>query len=184
MTLVLDVDGVIADFCGAVDDVVRKLNEKYVPTWQHWEVEKNIPAFCVPIVQQELCKPGFAFNMRAFPGAVEAVRAALDEGLDIVFGTAPMSGSRTWADDRREWLYERFGHVEVVSLDNKFRIRGDALCDDKPGHLEAWPTNARYLVDRPYNQGALPFTHHRIDHVRAAIEMYRAGVVVGKHVFQ
>lgn len=154
-TLLLDVDGVIADFCGGVDLFAAQIGAP-ASEWLHWKLEDNFPEHKQAILEA-VRAVGFAYRLPEVPLAVEAVRKLLAAGcVRVVFVTAPMSGSATWCSERVQWLEERFGPVEIVFASKKDLIKGDLFVDDNPDNVRSWwdanPTAKAYLVRRPYNK--------------------------------
>jgi 5'(3')-deoxyribonucleotidase len=169
--LLLDVDGVIADFCRSVDDLL--IRDGHRPAkWLSWELDANIPPCCTEYVLERLQSPGYALRIPEIPGAVDAVRRAIRNGIPIAFVTTPMAGSRTWAGDREVWLRDRFGlKPAIIHTDHKDLIRGDLLVDDKIAHVEDFPGPA-LLVRRSYNVADPIALRCGVDHVADAITIY------------
>lgn len=159
--VLLDVDGVIADFVGAsLDAIERHMGIRFaadqvtsydfrsLPGWdsikdRFWELTRSI---------------GFCQKIEPFPGAVEGV-GRLREVATVEFLTSPMHGSPTWVHERDFWLERHFGahHRDVMHVRKKERVRGDFLVDDSADKVESWRKahldGVGIVWTRPYNGG-------------------------------
>ena len=143
-SVLLDVDGVLADFVQAALDHLHALaGHRVDPTIiTTWEMFDSVPA---PFkswrgtVYGRLADPGGCFNIPIYPGAQEGV-ALLREIADITVVTSPFEGSPTWMHEREQWLTHHFGidRKHVIHASEKYRVHGDVFIDDKPDHLRAW----------------------------------------------
>jgi len=148
--VLLDVDGVIADFVQLMVNAVRNLKLSDVPiTWRpaHWDVAKELGLTRKQedAVYDVLRLPGSANMLHPLPGAIQGVKK-LAGLFDVAFVTTPLDGGQTWCFDRIEWLVRHFGEElgnRWVFTENKYLIYGDFLVDDKPSHCldfkKAWP---------------------------------------------
>jgi 5'(3')-deoxyribonucleotidase len=119
-TVLLDVDGILANFTLAAVSLVNEITgKKYKPSdITTWEVFDSIPVY---------------------EGAVEGVKK-LKELADIICVTSPFNGSPTWAHERELWLERHFGAdiSYVIHTRHKERIHGDIFIDDKYEHVRSW----------------------------------------------
>jgi len=116
------------------------------------------------IILGELAKPGFASTLDVTPGAQEAIEF-LASKYEVVFVTAPLQESDTWAKDRRVWIRKYFGHVleeSSISTSHKHVIDGDYLIEDNIITAKLWKADrlsrckghryiAPLLYSWPYN---------------------------------
>lgn len=169
-TWLLDVDGVIADFCGGVDAFVTKWGAEK-REWRHWGIKNVYPVHADELISR-VRDAGFAATLPEIPRAVESVRRLIATGARVVFVTSPMSDSPTWCFDRKTWLADRFGDVEIVFAKRKDLVRGDVFVDDTPEHVSAWwdrnPSARAFLVRQRYNAAWHP-ANFAVDDVGAAI---------------
>lgn len=145
MTWLIDVDGVLADFCGhflmAAEAVTgRTLNRQALH--KVWEVETALGL--TPIEEHRAYKlirtPGTAQGLTAYPGAVEAV-LQLATRRDVYFVTSPLQGAPTWVHDREAWLVKHFGQTlgrKVIHTKHKHMVGGDVLWDDSASNIKSW----------------------------------------------
>jgi 5'(3')-deoxyribonucleotidase len=159
--LLLDVDGVIANFAGAAVRVMNKISgmgilEEQIREWdvttmlddeEHRRASKD--AFN---------EAGFASTFESYDGSVDAVHR-LREITELHFVTAPTVTNPTWVHDRVNWLAKHFGvdPRDVHHTAKKWVLYGDVMIDDHPVNLEPWlqhwPGKLALLWDRSYNQG-------------------------------
>jgi 5'(3')-deoxyribonucleotidase len=143
-TVLLDVDGVLADFTLAACELVfqvtgRRYGPEAVTTW---EVFDSLPE---PQAKEDVYRilkgRGGCSSIPVYAGAQEGV-AKLREIADITIVTSPFSGSETWVHERNAWLETHFGidAHDVIHAKKKGRIHGDVFLDDKPEHVEDWLT--------------------------------------------
>lgn len=155
--VLLDVDGVLADFVSSAARVVERVTGAPLPVdaLEEWDIFRSYPKE----VQNEIygaCKTeGWCLALEPYQGAVDFVRR-LDEVADVYFVTSPMGGPH-WAYEREQWLKKHFGthHHKVVSTNAKYLCVGDVFVDDKFSHVEKWSKFHRpgigVLWTQPYN---------------------------------
>ena len=157
--VLLDVDGVLADFLTPSLGLIEKLTgRKYtvdeMVTWDIFEVvgkEWEQPFF-------EACnQPGFAASLDVYQGAKEGV-ARLHEIAEVYIVTSPLNHNPTWTHEREKWLKQHFDipHNRVVHTSAKHLCIGDALIDDRPYNVQKWgyehPAGTGLLWDAPWNR--------------------------------
>lgn len=157
--VLLDVDGVLADFLSPALDVVerltgRKYSTEEMTTWDIFEIvgkEWEQPFF-------EACnQPNFAANLTVYPGAQEGVRR-LQEIAEVYIVTSPLNHNPTWTYERERWLRDHFDipHGRIVHTSAKHLCVGDALIDDRPYNVQKWayghPNGTGLLWDAPWNR--------------------------------
>jgi 5'(3')-deoxyribonucleotidase len=157
-TILLDVDGVIADFCGSALEVIKQLGHgEFLPDHVvEFAMELLVPEHARPSFLERLQADGFCSALAPYDGAQDFVRELRSLG-EVVVVTAPMPGSTSWRVERESWLQRHFGLTYVVSTHEKHTVRGDFLIEDKwenaVGWAEAHPMGRVLLLDRPYNRG-------------------------------
>ncbi len=170
-----DVDGVIADFTGAVlrlaNDVCARRQEVPRP-FTHVDVDQWSFKDALQLTDTEwrhvvfgINEPGFAIGLGSITGSTAAIMQ-LAKTTDLYFLTSPWYSSPTWCHERTDWLCNRFGKEQgrkVIHTSHKGLIRGDFLIDDKPGNINDWVREQlprqrydnrwqAFLWDAPYNQ--------------------------------
>lgn len=142
--LLIDCDGVLADFMGAVLPLIeRLLGRPFDPTtelttWDLFEAPAILP------IAHELraCidAPGFCLDFALLPGGAEGLARVRELTDDVVCVTSPWSTSRTWAHDRTEWLISKldFTRDKIDHSRGKYRIDGDVFVDDHANNVVTW----------------------------------------------
>lgn len=142
-TVLVDCDGVLADFAAAALKVLyEETGHQYsTDAIKTWEIFDSLPE--PPEVKTQvydiLKGPGGCSSIPVYPGALEGLRK-LKQYADIIVVTSPFKGSATWAHEREEWLENIFGDVisYVVHTHHKERIHGEIFIDDKVSHVIEW----------------------------------------------
>lgn len=108
MIVFLDMDGVLADFDGAIPPGSGE----------------DPP---------EMFVPGFFRNLKVMPGAAAAVGALMaDPRYEVYIGSKPTTKATTCATEKYEWVGEHFPKLlrRIVLVCDKRLLRGDFLVDD------------------------------------------------------
>ena len=167
--LLMDCDGVLADFVGGTAKLYnritgRKLDPASIKVWDftgslEFETPEQREYF-----EHLLRSPGFAMHLEPLSGSREAV-AILKNLVDLHIVTSPLSDSTTWVHERVEWLKLHYGidKKHIHHSDTKFVYSGDLFVDDKPEHVRAWdeenPNGMALLWSTPGNQGEKDVTY-------------------------
>lgn len=139
-TLLLDVDGVVADCATQIHKFAQNLLGRQVPTpdaWEHYDFTQSLK---LSEQEEEMFFAAakhayFPRLIELYPGAFTQVQA-LKRRYDIAFVTSPWSGNPIWQFARTCLLDEFELPVIHIDKDQKYRIRGDVLVDDRPETLE------------------------------------------------
>ena len=157
-TILLDVDGVCADFTGMVRRIVASIGGTMPDPVTEWDFIKALPRDVRYAVEDALEGDGPWMDMEPIPGALDAVKAFRNAGHRVVFVTSPWASCTDWAYIRTGWLRRNMGAgmQDVVIASAKELVRGDVFVDDKPENVLGWmkqnPRRAVMLWDAPYNQ--------------------------------
>lgn len=157
--VLLDVDGVLADFISAIREQLC-LPENWAPRQWALEADALIRALPPGRLSDVLSRPGLAAGLRPYPDAREAVEMLRSAQHDVWFCTSPMRSSPTWCYERANWLVKHFGEEQggkVIFTTAKHLVRGDVLIDDHPGNVALFRESGRdaYLIGRPWNGGSV-----------------------------
>jgi len=168
--ILLDVDGVVADFTKGVEDATNhKFSKEDLKVWDildKLDPEKKEHALEV------LTEPEFWRNLPIIDGAQEVVNSWDSLGHDITWVTSPWVSCESWESARRDWLDMHFGlgtkGHHYIPTSSKGKIVGDVFIDDKPKNVTEWmaahPQGKAFIFDAPHNQsfhGAPRFTWKR-----------------------
>ena len=162
-TLLLDCDGVLADFVSAYLKIVEfQLGRSHTPAEvTRWDINASLGITGVDSSNVKRAignAPRLARNLAVYDGAKYGVSELLDL-TDLYIVTSPWNSNPTWTHDREAWLFENFGirSNRVIHTSAKHMVRGDILVDDKTETLVEWrdahPTGIPVMWSTPHNQG-------------------------------
>lgn len=162
-TILVDVDGVLADFATGGCRWARVLGapDSLTPaTLGNYRIESYVPATARKKWWTRVTARGFCLSLKPMPGALEAVMELRRLG-DVVALTAPMD-SPHWSYERMEWLRDHFDFARenVISTSGKRWVPGQFFADDTIDQLQDWTDRwgsrgGAFLIDAPYNEGQL-----------------------------
>jgi 5'(3')-deoxyribonucleotidase len=175
MRILLDVDGVIADFEGWAHEIALRLwpnRQLKVQVPEAWGFRERYRLSNAEFWQLELeLARASARTMQLIPGALNGVQY-LAHHHEVFFVTAPYKINRSWEADRRDWLHHYFGRAamkRVVSTSCKYLVSGDVLIDDRIDNLWAWSADhpggrcvwfrREDTVPHWYNRGQIDLVH-------------------------
>ncbi len=142
--VLLDVDGVLADFIGGA---LKLINSQWGTEYLPEQVTQFDFAASLGMTKERAAEakrlisaaPHLARTLDVYPGAIEGVRQ-LREVADIYIVTSPWNSNPTWTHDRERWLKEHFDipHSHVIHTSAKHVCGGDFLVDDRTETLPQW----------------------------------------------
>lgn len=162
MRILVDMDGVIADFDG---EFLKRWRERYpdklyVPFKERrtFYVRDSYPNELKPLVTEILLEPDFFREMMPMDGAREALFEMQGMGLEVFICTSPFSTYKNCVLEKYEWMENHLGPdwiKYIILTKDKTIIKADYLIDDKPEitGMEKAPAWEHVLYDRPYNRG-------------------------------
>lgn len=178
MRILLDVDGVLADWHG---HLVNRINDAFGSSVRPEDITEfycveQLTILALATANKSLGSDSdeilaavewaayesdyFYATLPVIPGTQEAVARARRLGHQVFFVTSPISTMPTWAFTRTEWLKKHFEakDEEIVITKSKHVVYGDVLVDDKPKNVLKWveswrDTSSRgFLLKKPYNK--------------------------------
>lgn len=164
-TVLVDLDGVLADFEGAV--AARVLADHGFLHTIHPRDRRGFSfvddytarfgAGFAAGIKPLMHEAGFYETLRPLPGAVDGVGELIARGWHVVICTAPSLTNPTCASDKFRWVATHLGdeHARrVVVTKDKTLVAGRFLLDDNPevsgAHPPVW---THLLVGTPANTG-------------------------------
>lgn len=172
MRILLDVDGVLADWHSAAltvcNEIVRLQTGSSEKGYLHDDVDEwalvgwikaRHPEFDSDAFNARVDSTGWVSGLLPYPGAVSGVRALAEiPNAEVVYVTSPTASNPTWHFERTNWLRSHFGAEkrQIVATSAKHLIRGDLFVDDKVANVDSWDAansdGMAVLFDRPYNK--------------------------------
>jgi 5'-nucleotidase len=161
MRILIDMDGVIADFEG---DFLRRWIElhpekSFIPLEERkgFYVKSQYPKEYHTFVEEIYHGCGFYQNLPPIPGSLEALKELQASKHDILLCTSPMLPKyENCVLEKYHWVYDRLGEHwvnNIVLTKDKTIVKGDVLIDDKPeikGLVD--PEWEHVIYDQPYNR--------------------------------
>ncbi len=162
MRILIDMDGVIADFD---QEFLQRWQERhprefYIPIEKRtkYYVRDEYPDELKPFVAEILLESSFFEKMIMVPGAKEALEEMNARGFEVFICTSPLSTYGNCVLEKYKWVENFLGPEwvkKIILTKDKTIIKADILIDDKPEvtGTEKEPSWEHILYDRPYNQG-------------------------------
>jgi 5'-nucleotidase len=160
MRILVDMDGVLADFeQGFLDRWrARHPDQPYVPLEERtaFYILDQYPQHLKPLIREIQYEPGFIRELPPIPGAVAAMDAMRDAGLEVFICSSPFTEYENCVGEKYAWVDAHLGQrwiPRIVLAKDKTLIKGDVLIDDRPvvdGVAE--PSWEHVLFDQPYNR--------------------------------
>lgn len=141
MVILMDVDGVCADFIGAC---LNFINDKHKTNYTNDDINQDIRKTLSHLWDDDCEKmiksPGFCESLSIIPGCLEAYEYFRKTGYRIVFCTTPYRNAPHWPHERFLWLKKHFKieREDLIFATDKRFVHGVALIDDKPSNVISW----------------------------------------------
>lgn len=160
MLILLDMDGVLADFDQGFLNAWKQQHpdKPFVEIAQrkHFYIDDDYPEDCRAFVEKIFVAQGFYAGLPPITGAIEGVRAMLAAGHDVCICTAPHTQYRYCVPEKYEWVERHLGSEfirRIIVTKDKTLVYGDVLMDDRPT-IEGYriPSWRHVIYDQPYNR--------------------------------
>lgn len=169
--ILLDVDGVLADFTNALASELSKMGHRHESgriynddDLTEWDLKACYPRSAHRAIEQVMNRPGFFASIPRYPGAQKFYKALRKRGEVIAVTTVKGRAMQ----ERYDWLIGLgFADPEIVLVDehhHKAAVPGDAIIDDRIETLEACPHKIRIVFDRPWNRRSVVGVARAVDY--------------------
>ena len=154
--VLVDMDGVLADFDRAVIEALRPTCPDIQPPTTSHRIRSQNPQYEAEI-RQVTGAPGFFRDLKPIDGAFEGWQRLKDLGYHPRICSSPLVWHTQCEQEKRAWLTAHLGPdvaEEAHIVQNKCTCPGLALIDDIPALACApapWP---HIVFDHPYNRAA------------------------------
>lgn len=186
MRILVDMDGVLADFEGSFLQKWRAAHpdEFYMPLHERKSmyVTEEYPKRLRKKIWSIFTMPRFFLDLEPIPGGRQALETMRDHGHEVFICTAPLIDYENCVLEKHHWVATHLGRdwvQRVILTTDKTLVKGDILIDDKP-HItgvEHPPLWEHVLYDQPYNR-------HVTDKRRLTWEDWHRVIAPAKAVLQ
>ena len=159
--ILLDIDGVCADFVGPVLSAARTIMGRpdlTIDMVDQWELTRALGMTDAQSDQLDhaISARGFCASLAPYPGAIAGVQA-LQEFADVYACTSPWDGDY-WHREREQWCVKILGIPRNRIMQGAAKAEllfGNALVEDKTQTLRDWWEPDRgalaVLMEQPWN---------------------------------
>lgn len=159
MLVLVDQDGVLADFDAGVNRALRRQHPGLPiidPALRRsFHLRDDYPAEYLEEIREIQASAGFIVGLEPMPGALEAMRDMLAIGHDVRICTAPLTQFTNCVAEKFQWVQDHLGHAwlhRIVLTKDKTLVRGDVLIDDCPEVVGTLVPSWEHLIfDASYN---------------------------------
>ena len=160
MLVLVDMDGVLADFEGHLMDTWRArypgLFDLPREERRTFYLSRQFPTEQRGKLFQIMYSSGFFAALPPIPGGRQALEDMQDLGWEVFLCSSPLIGNPTGASDKFAWVEEHLGKEwrgRLILASDKTLVHGDILIDDRPEVKGvAQPSWEHVLYDQPYNR--------------------------------
>jgi hypothetical protein len=142
ISIALDCDGVLAQFCEGALLVVEEVTGRHYEPADVTEFDFTKALGLSTREAREVkaiigSRQGFAASLTPYPRAQEGVRRLRELGT-VFCVTSPWDSNPWWREEREAWLASHFGIDRVHHAIDKREYDADIFVDDRSSHVGAW----------------------------------------------
>ncbi|ETH88912.1 5' nucleotidase, deoxy (Pyrimidine), cytosolic type C protein (NT5C) [Bordetella pertussis STO1-CHOC-0018] len=153
MLILLDQDGVLADFEHAFIDAWRKRHPDIEPVAfeerKSFHIREDYAPELRGLAEAIYTAPGFIRDLPPVPGAVEAFRELLALGMDVRICSSPLMQFENCVAEKYLWVERHLGRdatQRLILTRDKTLVQGDLLIDDRPVITGAARPRWRHII--------------------------------------
>jgi hypothetical protein len=159
----VDLDGTLADFDGAMNRDLKRLaapGEKLKESWEYYD--------CMPGHIKERrriikSQPGWWRNLQPIPKQFAILDMFRDHGFTIhILTKGPVKDSAAW-EEKVEWCKQHVPDAQITITMDKGLMYGKVLMDDFPPYIDRWlmwrPRGLVIMPEYPWNK---TFEHDQV----------------------
>jgi 5'-nucleotidase len=156
-TILVDMDGVVADLDG---ELIKTLRERKLDAIANQVKDRKEYEYSSAIEQQcrkIMAEPGFFLRLPPIEGAVQALNEMKKQGHCVWFCSSPLKEYQFCLPEKYKWVEQHFG-IEwtrcIMITPDKSLAKGHYLIDDKPEpKSKAYVPEWKHIVfDQSYNR--------------------------------
>lgn len=159
MRILVDMDGVIADFELAFLSIYRNRHpdKPFIPLEQrtNFYIMDQYPQELRPLIKDICFSKWFFLGLPPIEGSIKALLEMKSRGDEVYICSSPLLSNPYCIEEKYEWVKNYLGEKwiqNVVITKDKTIIHGDFLIDDKPEVKGIQtPTWEHVLYSQPYN---------------------------------
>jgi 5'-nucleotidase len=159
MRLLIDLDGIAADFYGSILSIYNaEFGENLTPAdVRTWEFSPEVfTKSTEEHIAEYFNRPGFWSELTPIKGAVESLKYLHGQGHVLKIVTAVPTHSPRCCYEKLMWVENHLpfiGHDNFHATKDKAGVRGDLLFDDAIHNIDTFP-GLTCVLDTAYNQEA------------------------------
>lgn len=138
-TVLLDCDGVLADFTTGLIQLAERIGVPWKPR-KGWNQFAGLSRKHRKALDLAILQPGFCRSLPVLPGAQAMVAGLNSSGHEVYAVTAFWDSHPTWCAERVEYLHAHFDIPgdHVVLTKAKHLVDGDLFVDDRVRNVNRW----------------------------------------------
>lgn len=160
MRVLVDMDGVLADFEQGFLNAwrARHPDKPYIPieARRGFYILDQYPRDLQPLIKAIQYAPGFIRTLPPIPGAIEAMNAMVEAGVEVFICSTPFTHYDPCVLEKYQWVDEHLGREwirRLILTGDKTLVQGDVLIDDRSTIAgTADPSWEHVIFDQPYNR--------------------------------
>lgn len=159
MRILIDMDGVIADFEKSFLNAYKTKypDNFFVPLEERtsFHIKDQYPKNLQLLVEEIYCSKGFYFDLLPIEGSINALNELSSLGNEVYICTSPLLKNRFCISEKYNWVLKYLGNEwaeKMIVTKDKTIIQADYLIDDNPNVTGVEkPTWEHILYSQPYN---------------------------------